>query len=493
MLFDLLGDLQLVVEDRPTRLQVRHRQKGEVAKAALLRRLNCRKYPRLLQHAISDYSDGDKFSKQNLLLAENTQLSAGNFNPEDGLIEESLIHMSNDTNLEFYPKKLMPERILYLDYLRAIACLLVVLGHVYFMGFNEHKSITPYVPSVTENIFGTDSEQRNLFTVPALFMATKFGINVGRLGVSIFFLISGFVILKSLEQESAALFLVRRIFRIYPVSIGSALVVAAATSLYCKFTDTISPHTWQSIMSAGLVATSFLHHFHSLPVIWSLEVELFFYAFMAILASIGCLGYKSLLALGLLNLGFTLGANSQLASNFLSPSALSIFVHISFNTLQITFLIVGSMIYLLSKSRLSITGLASLACSIVLFVVTRYGYLLYYGADSGGVDLANGAWALAIFYAALLSGMRWKWIIPLRWLADISYPLYLIHIPIAWIILAWLGSIGWGMLEAGAATGLILVVIAWTIHLAIENPGRRLGGCVAGIASRKSGQFAPKR
>lgn len=384
------------------------------------------------------------------------------------------------------PAKVRTERIIFLDYLRAIACLLVFLGHVYFMGLNGHAAITPWVPSVTENIFGIDAAHRNVFTGLQSFLGIGLGINVGTLGVSIFFLISGFVILKAVEQESVFLFFIRRVFRIYPVSLACVFIAAAATALYCNLTHTISPHTWGSVLSSGFVVDGFLHRLQTVPVLWSLEVELFFYAFMAALAATGCLGFRGLLSLGLLCLGFTLGANSQLASSFLSPSALSIFVYISFDTLQITFLLIGSMIYRLTKEKTSLSGVVFLACSIALFVATRWGYLFLHaaGARSGGADFVNGAWAFAIFYAALWSGMRWKWITPLRWVGDISYPLYLVHLPLAWIVLAWLGGMGWGMLEAGFATGIIVFFVAWMVHLAIETPGRRLGGRIAGVAAR---------
>lgn len=106
-------------------------------------------------------------------------------------------------------------RIVFLDYLRAFACSLVVLGHVYFMGFNGYEAITPYVPSVRANIFGPDAASRNVLTVPAIYAGNTLGINVGELGVSIFFLISGFVILRAVERERPWQFIVRRILRIF--------------------------------------------------------------------------------------------------------------------------------------------------------------------------------------------------------------------------------------------------------------------------------------
>ena len=106
------------------------------------------------------------------------------------------------------------ERILFLDYLRAIACLLVVFGHIYLMGYNGFHEMSPWVPGLKGLLWGPDAVWRNVFTPPSLFLALQLGINVGALGISLFFLISGFVILRAVERESVPVFLVRRVFRI---------------------------------------------------------------------------------------------------------------------------------------------------------------------------------------------------------------------------------------------------------------------------------------
>lgn len=370
------------------------------------------------------------------------------------------------------------QRIIFLDYLRAIACLLVVLGHVYFMGFNGYEAITPYVPSVTENIFGPDAAQRNVLTGPSLFLAIKLGINVGWLGVSIFFLISGFVILKALDKEVVGDFLLRRVFRIYPVSIAAVFLVGLVTAWYCNLTGTVSPHSLGSLISSAFVSNGFLHRFEAVPVLWSLEVEIFFYIFMAILASARLLGFHGLLGLGFMNLVFTLAANTQWAKAWLSPSWHTIFVHMSFVTLQTTFLLVGSVIYRLTTAGVNVRTLLYLLASIGIFVAARLGYLALHKTDSGGVDLANGAWALAIFCLALWSGMHWTWIRPLAWFGDISYPLYLVHLPLAWISLAWMGRNGWGMLTSGIVSGVVVIAVAWVIHRTVETPSRLWGKSV---------------
>lgn len=376
------------------------------------------------------------------------------------------------------PPTASTDRIIFLDYLRAAACLLVVLAHLYLIGMNGFHEMAVWVPSIKDYLFGADAANRNIFQPPVMFMALRFGIITGTLGVSIFFLISGFVILRAVERESTGEFLIKRIFRIYPANAAVVCLAALATALYCNMTGSISPHTVAGVISSSLVANGFLHNFDALPILWTLEVELFFYVMMAILAWRQRLGFNALLLAGICNSAFTLAVNSKAAAGWLSPHWLEISVHISFATLQITFLFVGAMIYRATRDGARVRGAAYVGAALAVYIATRLGYLAE-RADSGGVDLPNGLFALAIFLLAMWSGMRWRWLKPLRWIADISYPLYLVHVPIGWIMLAWFASLGWGMLWSGVGAGLAVLGAAWLVHVTVEAWGQRAGRMLA--------------
>jgi peptidoglycan/LPS O-acetylase OafA/YrhL len=320
--------------------------------------------------------------------------------------------------------------------------------------------------------------ERNVFTAPFLALALNTGISVGTLGICLFFLISGFVILRAVERESPKVFLIRRVFRIYPVSIACVAVSAIAVAWYCAATYTVSSNTLGSVLASALVLNGPTRTFPTVPVMWSLEVELIFYCFMAGLAASGRLGFKAILALCLACMAFTLTVNAPGLRPWIAPALLKVLGHISFSTLQMPYLLVGAMLYRTATDGWSMRGAAYCTAALGVFLATRGGYL-WLRADPGGVDLANGLWALAIFAFALWSGMRWQWIAPLRWVADISYPLYLVHAPLAWVTLAVLAARGWGMLEAGIAAGLAVTLVAWLIHLAIETPARKFGAAIA--------------
>ncbi len=378
-------------------------------------------------------------------------------------------------------------RILFLDYLRAVACLLVVVGH-FVLGINGHLEIAPWVPGVKDLLFGPDAVTRNVLAAPLLYIAIHQGINLGALGVSIFFLISGFVILRAVERESPLQFIIRRIFRIYPVSLVAVLVAAGATAIYCHASGTLSPHSWISVISSGLILNGYLHYFETTPVLWSLEVELFFYLLMAALAVLGYLGYRALLGLGILCLLFTVAATFPWLHDRLPTNASGILTHLSFDTLEVPFLLVGSMLYRMTRDDNFIRGSLYVVLAVAVFLAARYGYLAEHG-DSGGVDLKNGAWALGIFVLALWSGMTWRWIRPLKWVADISYPLYLVHVPLAWLCLAWLAGHGFGTLSASAIAGVAVIFVAWLVHVIVEVRAQRWGSSISRVLLPRAGKI----
>lgn len=155
------------------------------------------------------------------------------------------------------------ERIEFLDGLRGLAILTVLLFHA----FSRWSDIVPY---------------GNRFADSVLFAN-------GWLGVQLFFLISGFVIFMTLEKcSSLPDFLFRRWLRLFPgMLICSLLVFASAAFFYERpgggvaFRDLlpgitfIEPAWWECILGSkqGVVEGAF----------WSLFVEVKFYVFSGLL------------------------------------------------------------------------------------------------------------------------------------------------------------------------------------------------------------------
>ena len=116
----------------------------------------------------------------------------------------------------------------------------------------------------------------------------------GYLGVELFFLISGFVIIMSVQHRSVRGFLVHRALRLYPSFWAAILLTVIAISILGAATDVPSVRviTANMTMLPGYLGVDKLDE-----VYWTLAVELKFYAIVAIILSVGLIKRAEALAI----------------------------------------------------------------------------------------------------------------------------------------------------------------------------------------------------
>ncbi|MBI0538316.1 acyltransferase [Roseomonas sp. KE2513] len=367
-------------------------------------------------------------------------------------------------------------RILFLDYLRALAVLLVVWAHIFIVGVNNPESMAPWLPALTTNVFGSTAVFTNPHGQLALFFVLKFGVSSGPVGVALFFLISGFVILRSVDRISPISFLVQRAFRIFPTCATVVIAVALLTGLYCTLTGTTQPHSLLSTITSSFALSGFFQLQGTLPVLWSLTVELAFYLLIALaVASFGRLGFRALISMALACLGGVGILNSTDLGAVVSPRLWSQLIYASTLLIHITFMLIGSALYRgFSDKRPRMAAIVS----VFLFGIYVAAFELYRhlrGEVNIGAAPQDALAALVIMAAAFWAKLSWRWLRPLRFVADISYPLYLVHTPIGWAVLVGFGTIGWNLHVAALGATLVCVVLSWMLHVWIELPSQRLG------------------
>lgn len=165
----------------------------------------------------------------------------------------------------------MFDRALQVDALRGVAAFLVLL---------LHAAMLPYT--------GSD--------LPKLFSSTLSFLDPGRVGVVLFFIISGFVIPSSLSGprlSGVRTFVFRRFFRLYPLFWLSMLIAMLPIGMNALPIEQFR---------IGANATMFPGLLGSYPLIgvyWTLEVEMFFYLICIVLFLVGCIR-KPIVFLGLL-------------------------------------------------------------------------------------------------------------------------------------------------------------------------------------------------
>lgn len=271
----------------------------------------------------------------------------------------------------------------------------------------------------------------------------------GLMGVELFFVISGFVILMTIERtESIWGFAVRRFARLYPLYLV-ALLFAIPYGLYL-----VEGRTWVNLA----VSLTLLQRFFGLPEVnipnWTLGVEVWFYCLVAIVSAARLLRW--VIPLCLLWLGIMLWYRMTGTDN--------VFVVRQFGH----FFISGIALYRLYRGDKSLLTFATLALAVAYSALGRPGdvdgpaYLL-------GHVLFVAGMAVAIWRSTSILSSR-----PLVYLGGISYGVYLLNAAVGMYVKAttdFFGLPAWTFIPPACALTLGLSIIArkW-----IELPAQRL-------------------
>jgi peptidoglycan/LPS O-acetylase OafA/YrhL len=120
------------------------------------------------------------------------------------------------------------------------------------------------------------SQSKTVFFTNIVIAFESLNINFGALGVSVFFLITGFLTAKSLDRDNRASYLVKRVFRIYPVYIVGTVILYLTTFAYTRWAGTAMPGARDFVIQASL-----LRDWLWIPSVdqigWTLEVQIKMY------------------------------------------------------------------------------------------------------------------------------------------------------------------------------------------------------------------------
>ncbi len=306
-------------------------------------------------------------------------------------------------------------------------------------------------------------------------------LNYGALGVSVFFLISGFVIPFSLRSSTAMPFLLARLFRIVPLFWFALfiewLVVFTQAHAYGRpMAYRPVNYLYDALMIDDAMDSGSVDLVH-----WTLIVEVKFYLAAAVLRSALLRGATlPLLAVSLASLCL-----SAAQSHGLAPVSGDVADEVMF----IGYMLIGTVFHLryarlIGTAKALATGAALLALFLLCWRL---------GPRQAQFPLipANYLYGLAIFAAAYLGRGLFR---PLRWLdllADISFPFYLTHSIVGYSVMTFaILRLG---LSYGAAAGIglaVVLLLAWVLHKTVELPSLRLGKKLAARLAARYGQLA---
>jgi peptidoglycan/LPS O-acetylase OafA/YrhL len=142
---------------------------------------------------------------------------------------------------------------------------------------------------------------------------------------------------------------------------------------------------------------------------------------------------------------------------------------------HIGFLLIGSMLYRTSKDPMTerlVWGAA--ACGVFALTVTAIIYIGQLGPT--GTTAQNCIAAFLIFViAAALNGFGSRWLRPLEFVGRISYSLYLIHIPLAWMVMFELAARGVRATGGAFVATALCLLLAWVMYEFVERPAQNVG------------------
>ncbi|MFD0737888.1 acyltransferase family protein [Lysobacter koreensis] len=325
-------------------------------------------------------------------------------------------------------------RVNEIDLLRFAAALAVVFFHYAFRGYAaDDRSIMPY---------------------PLLAPVAKYGY----LGVELFFLISGFVILMTASRGSLKAFAVSRFVRLYPAFWACCTLTFLAIAV-------LGAERYSATLPQYLVNMTMLSGFVGVPsidgVYWSLFVELQFYALVAVLVAIGRIHQ----------------AQFFLSLWLLASIALEMFPIGSLRFLLLTgysaYFIGGAMSFLIWSRGVTIYRVCVMAACLALALQQSLagipGFEQHFHTDMN--RFAVGAIVSAFFVVMLLVALRRTGAVGRqRWLVAgaLTYPLYLIHQNIGFMIF----NVAYPAINAHLlfwGTLLLMLVIAYAVHVLIER------------------------
>lgn len=341
----------------------------------------------------------------------------------------------------------MNKKIEWLNDLRGIAVLSVLISHLFIMFIcgNETVSTITHTINYSTNV-----------SLPKFLLLFPFG----PFGVTLFFLLSGYVIAVSLKHKNIFQFFSGRFFRIYPLYWISFSLCIAMIYINSKFYNTQFGISLHETVIHYIVGIRDLYSSPQIDyIIWTLEIEVKFYLFMSLFYTL----IKKQRNISLI----VIATSSIFLTNFsVSKANIALPTDLSMQFAYINLMLIGTYCYLyhdLSISKLFISIVA-------LFSAFTYMFFKNLWFLSMPINVYFG------YLIGLILFLSFNFIRPKRnkilsWFADISYPLYLFHPILGYSIEYYLYAYLKINIFISISIAIALVIsLAYIVHALVELP-----------------------
>ncbi|MEU8359429.1 acyltransferase [Nonomuraea sp. NPDC048882] len=329
-----------------------------------------------------------------------------------------------------------PERLYEIDGLRLLAALCVVLFHYVFSGWAGGKTTVTFV---TESAWA----------------------KYGYLGVDLFFLISGFVVLMSAWGRTPRQFVVSRVVRLYPAYwIGIVITAVVTVTLGQGLFQISLPQ-----VLANLTMFQAVPNIENVDVVyWTLWAEMRFYVLMLAFTFIGMTKGRIMAGLwGWLALTF-------LVELGLLPGIADLVVQSEFSH----YFIAGMALFMLYRFGLTVQIALLVPICLGNAVYRAIGYAEAVGERYSVTysPVVITAVVVLIFLVMTFVSLRVTSVLARPWLVTagaLTYPLYLLHAHVGFILFARLED---AVNKYVLLVAMIAVMLgaAYLVHRFVERP-----------------------
>lgn len=368
----------------------------------------------------------------------------------------------------------MENKYLFAHYLRGLAAISVVIAHYGTAFFNSNDVLAPLVnaPQVKDR------------TYPWIigFIPQDFPGFLGVFGVTIFFIISGFVIPLSIEKYNIKTFLLKRFFRLYPTYFFIfSLNMLIAFIGYCVF----KKNGVEYIYSNYDIFTSYFIGLNTYisgcnwldPVAWTLAIEITFYIISSLLFNLSFLykKEKKISSSDIITLSFLNYTICLVLSKYYNELSL-LLPYLNIGTVikslhLMSFILFGTSFFLFTKKRIKVK-------SLIALLVGQYFSFLYISmkiVPQGQYIpiLLTFSWlaiSILAFSICISTSHNFKKNSFAEFMSNISYPLYLCHSYIGYLIISIV--IYYDLMPRSLAILIpipIALLIAYYVHKHIET------------------------
>ncbi len=363
-----------------------------------------------------------------------------------------------------------PERVrrfAFVDVMRAAAAILVLVAHFVELYLYQPQLVAAAIGAPPSTIVAPD--WLRTFVLRSL--------NPGGLAVALFFLIGGFLAPMALARRPALPYLAERLFRIYPAWFAAFALSCLALFVAWSVWRRPLPYAAGDYLANLLLAPDLTIRQTIVGPLWTLEVQMKFFVAVAVFAAPLRRGaIWPAFAWAALTLALYAATSVPCIgkddSCFLSYGAFYLFS--GWEAMYVLYCFIGIVFYAHWSGRLG-TG-AAIAAALCLFGLFVASFKLS-GLFERRLPAGLASYFLAMVLMAGAYALRHR-IRSTRWLdfiAQVSYPLYALHMVVGLVLLRLMEDWGIPYLLSLPATVAITLALAWIVARRIEQPGVKLG------------------